>query len=107
MSDIALREPGVESAIAFPGLSINGFINSSSAGIVFVSLKPFEERKSADLSGEAIAQKLQEKYNGLKDAMIAIFPPPPVQGMGTIGGFKLQVEEIGRASCRERVCQYV
>jgi hydrophobe/amphiphile efflux-1 (HAE1) family protein len=93
MSDIALKEPGVESAVAFPGLSINGFINSSSAGIVFVTLKPFEERRSADLSGFAISQKLQGKYAGVKDAFIAIFPPPPVQGLGTIGGFKLQVED--------------
>ena len=91
MSEIALKEPGVESAIAFPGLSISGFINSSSAGIVFVSLKPFEERRSADLSGFAISRKLQGKYFGLRDAFIAIFPPPPVMGLGTIGGFKLQV----------------
>jgi multidrug efflux pump len=93
MSDIALKEPGVESAVSFPGLSINGFINSSSAGIVFVTLKPFSERRSADLSGFAISQKLQRKYAGVKDAFIAIFPPPPVQGLGTIGGFKLQVED--------------
>ena len=95
MSDIALKEPGVESAVAFPGLSINGFINSSSAGIVFVTLKPFEERRSPALSGFAISQKLQQKYAGIKDAFIAIFPPPPVQGLGTIGGFKLQVEDRG------------
>jgi len=93
MSDIALKQPGVESAVAFPGLSINGFINSSSAGIVFVTLKPFEDRKTPDLSGNAIAHQLQMKYNGVKDAFIAIFPPPPVQGLGTIGGFKLQVED--------------
>jgi multidrug efflux pump len=93
MSDIALREPGVESAVSFPGLSINGFINSSNAGIVFVTLKPFEERRTADLSGFAIAQRLQGKFAGMKDAFIAIFPPPPVQGLGTIGGFKLQVED--------------
>jgi hydrophobe/amphiphile efflux-1 (HAE1) family protein len=93
MSDIALKDPGVESAVAFPGLSINGFINSSSAGIVFVTLKPFEERRSAELSGLAISQRLQGKFAGLKDAFIAIFPPPPVQGLGTIGGFKLQVED--------------
>ncbi len=93
MSDIALKEPGVESAVAFPGLSINGFINSPSAGIVFVTLKPFDERRSADLSGFAISQRLQQKYAGLKDAFIAIFPPPPVQGLGTIGGFKLQIED--------------
>jgi multidrug efflux pump len=93
MSEIALKEPGVESAIAFPGLSINGLINSSSAGVVFVSLKPFEERKAKNLSGVALSQTLQRKFFGIKNAFIAIFPPPPVQGLGTIGGFKLQVED--------------
>jgi multidrug efflux pump len=93
MSDIAAKEPGVDHAVAFPGLSINGFINSPSAGIVFVTLKPFEERRSADLSGNAIAQRLQAKFAGINDAIIAIFPPPPVQGLGTIGGFKLEVED--------------
>ncbi len=93
MSDIAMKEPGVQSAVAFPGLSINGFINSPSAGIVFVTLKPFEERTAPDLSGFAISQKLQAKFAGIPDAMIAIFPPPPVNGLGTIAGFKLQVED--------------
>jgi multidrug efflux pump len=93
MSDIALKEPGVQSAVAFPGLSINGFINSASAGIVFVTLKPFEQRNSPDLSGMAIARKLQQKYGAIGNAMIAIFPPPPVNGLGTIGGFKLEVED--------------
>src|SRR4029077_3886308 len=91
MSDVAMKEPGVESAVAFPGLSINGFINSPSAGIVFVKLKPFEERTTRDLSGFAISQKLQAKFAGMGDAMIAIFPPPPVNGLGTIAGFKLEV----------------
>ena len=93
MSDIAMREPGVQSAVSFPGLSINGFINSPSAGIVFVTLKPFEERTTPDLSGFAISQKLQMKYAGIRDATIAIFPPPPVNGLGQIAGFKLQVED--------------
>src|SRR5580700_4108645 len=93
MSDIALKEPGVQSAVAFPGLSINGFINSPSAGIVFETLKPFEQRTTPELSGFAISQKLQMKYAGIRDATIAIFPPPPVNGLGQIAGFKLQVED--------------
>ncbi|CAM4074962.1 efflux RND transporter permease subunit [Bordetella tumbae] len=93
MTDIALKEPGVASAIAFPGLSINGFTNSSSAGIVFVTLKPFEERHSADLSGDAITNNLNAKFAAIKDAYIAVFPPPPVMGLGTMGGFKLQIED--------------
>jgi multidrug efflux pump len=92
MSEIALKDPAVAGAVAFPGLSINGFINSPSAGIVFETLKPFDQRSRAD-SGMAVAQRLQAKFAGINDAVIAIFPPPPVQGLGTIGGFKLEVED--------------
>jgi multidrug efflux pump len=93
MSDIALKQPGVESAIAFPGLSINGFTNSSSAGIVFVTLKPFDERKEDTLSAGSIAAALNGKYAEISDSYIAVFPPPPVMGLGTVGGFKLQIED--------------
>jgi multidrug efflux pump len=93
MSEIALAEEGVAGAVAFPGLSINGFVNSSSAGIVFVTLDAFGDRKDPALSGFAIAQRLQQKFAGIDEAFIAIFPPPPVRGLGTVGGFKLQVED--------------
>ena len=95
MSAIALEQPGVESAIAFPGLSINGFTNSSSAGIVFVTLKPFAERRSEALSAGAITGALNGQYAAIKDAFIAVFPPPPVMGLGTLGGFKLQIQDRG------------
>ncbi|HEY9155699.1 MAG TPA: multidrug efflux RND transporter permease subunit [Opitutaceae bacterium] len=97
MSEIALKHPGVASAVAFPGLSINGFTNSPNSGIVFVTLKPFEERKTPDLSGNAIAADLQKQFGAIQDAFIAIFPPPPVQGLGSIGGFKLYVEDRSEA----------
>ncbi|WP_369925755.1 efflux RND transporter permease subunit [Xanthomonas sp. NCPPB 2632] len=95
MGDIALKDPGVESAVQFPGLSINGFTNSTNAGIVFVTLKPFEERRAGDLSAEAIAARLNGQFAGIQDAYIAIFPPPPVNGLGTIGGFRMQIEDRG------------
>ena len=93
MGDIALKHPGVEAAVAFPGLSINGFTNSSNSGIVFVTLKPFAERKRADQSGGAIAGQLNQQFGAIQDAFIAMFPPPPVQGLGTTGGFKLQLQD--------------
>ncbi len=95
MGEIALKHKGVEGSIAFPGLSINGFTNSPSSGIVFVKLTPFEERKDPQLSGTAIAADLQAEFSQIQDAFIAIFPPPPVQGLGTISGFKLYVEDRG------------
>ena len=93
MSEIAMKHPGVENAVAFPGLSIAGFTNSASAGIVFATLKPFNERRSPELAGPAIAMQLNQRYAGIKDAFIAMFPPPPVAGLGTVGGFKLQIED--------------
>lgn len=94
MTEIALKHPGVESVIAFPGLSINGFTNSPNSGIAFTMLKPFAERKGKPgMSGGEIAADLQAKFNEIQESFVAIFPPPPVNGLGTTGGFKLYVED--------------
>jgi multidrug efflux pump len=93
MGTIMERNPNVESTLAFPGLSINGFTNSSNSGIVFAMLKPFAERTRADQSGGAVAGQLNQEFGGIQDAFIMMFPPPPVQGIGTTGGFKLQIED--------------
>jgi multidrug efflux pump len=93
MSDIAMKEEGVANAVAFPGLSVNGFVNSSSSGIVFVTLDAFEDRPGHHLNAFTIAQSLQQKFMGIPEALVVIFPPPPVMGLGTLGGFKLQIED--------------
>ena len=93
MGEIVKQNPNVEDAIAFPGLSINGFTNSSNSGIVFVTLKPFAERTRADQSGGAVAGQLNQAFGSIQEAFIAMFPPPPVAGLGTTGGFKLQIED--------------
>lgn len=93
MSRIAMAHPGVDHSVAFPGLSINGFTNSPNSGIVFTPLKDFADRTDSSMSANAIAADLNRQFAGIQDAFIAIFPPPPVQGLGTIGGFRLQIED--------------
>jgi multidrug efflux pump len=90
MTAIALKQPGVKSSIAFPGLSVNGFVNASNTGIAFVMLA--DERGPGESAAE-IVQALNQKFSGIQEAFVAIFPPPPVQGLGSIGGFKLYVED--------------
>ncbi|HLU76517.1 MAG TPA: multidrug efflux RND transporter permease subunit [Burkholderiales bacterium] len=93
MSEIAMETPGIVHAVGFPGLSINGFTNAPNAGIVFFTLDEFENRRSPELSGNAIAMNINQRLFEIQDAFIAVFPPPAVEGMGTIGGFKMQIED--------------
>ena len=101
MSDIAAKHPGVENTVAFPGLSINGFTNSPNSGIVFVTLKDFDQRKDSSLSANAIAAELNGQFASIQEAYIAIFPPPPVMGLGTIGGFRVQLQDRGSLGYEE------
>lgn len=93
MSKIALAEPGVESVVAFPGLSINGFVNLPNAAVMFVMLDPFKDRTTPDLTATSIAGRLQAKFASIPDGFLGVFPPPPVPGLGATGGFKMQVED--------------
>ncbi|WP_202759109.1 efflux RND transporter permease subunit [Delftia acidovorans] len=93
MSEIALAEPGVESVVAFPGLSINGFVNVPNSAVMFAMLKPFAERKDPSLSANAIAGKLMGRFSQIPDGFLGMFPPPPVPGLGSMGGFKMQIED--------------
>ncbi|MCP3135995.1 efflux RND transporter permease subunit [Pyxidicoccus xibeiensis] len=93
MSELALSEPGVASVVAFPGMSINGFAASPNSAVLFPILDTFEKRGSPELSADAIAARLQAKFSTIQEGFAAVFPPPPVPGMGALAGFKLQVED--------------
>ena len=93
MQKIALEIPGVANAVAFPGLSVNGFTTSPNSAIVFTPLESFDKRTDASQSAMAIAAQLNQKFMAIDEAFVAVFPPPPIQGLGTTGGVKLQIED--------------
>ncbi|MGC2459855.1 MAG: multidrug efflux RND transporter permease subunit [Steroidobacteraceae bacterium] len=93
ISRLAAETPGVDHAIGFSGLSVQGFVNLSNAAVCFFPLKAFDERKSQNLSAAAIAGALNKKFSTIKGAVIFAVPPPPVQGLGTTGGFKLYIQD--------------
>ncbi|KMT65652.1 efflux RND transporter permease subunit [Catenovulum maritimum] len=93
MSKIAATVNGVANTVAFPGLSINGFTNSSNSAVVFLPLEDFSQRASKMESAAAIAAELNKRFSVIDEAFVAVFPPPPILGLGTTGGFKLQIED--------------
>jgi multidrug efflux pump subunit AcrB len=93
MADIGLKNPGVEYAVQFPGLSISGLSVAANSGVIFFCLKPFDQRESRELSGPGIAEALNREFGGIQDAFVLTVMPPPVNGLGTIGGFKFYVED--------------
>ncbi len=91
-SAIILGTPGVSYAVAFAGFSGATRANSSNAGAIFIGPKPFEERTHGPTAPE-LQRTLQERLNEIQEAQIFVIPPPPVQGLGTSGGFKVVVQD--------------
>jgi HAE1 family hydrophobic/amphiphilic exporter-1 len=92
-SKIITETPGVDHAIAFAGFSGATFTNASNAAAIFARLSPFDERIKNGQSAMSIIGALQGRLMGIKDAFTIVVPPPPVRGLGTAGGFKLQVQD--------------
>lgn len=89
--DIAKNTPGVANAVQFAGFSGATFTNASNAGVIFTPFKPFEERLATGDTSEKIIQTLYKNLQSVDEAFIIAIPPPPVQGIGNSGGFKMQI----------------
>ncbi len=103
MAQVALRTPGVKDTFAIAGYSFLSQTNQSNAAAMFVVLEPFEQRVGdPQKSSDAIAGKLMGEYAQIQEGFALVFPPPPVQGMGFAGGFKMQVQDrAGRGTPQE------
>ncbi len=96
IEDLAAHSDGVAHTVAVAGQSILLNANAPNFGAMYVMLKDFRERTTEDLSGDAIAVHLQEKLQAeVPDAIVNVFGAPPVDGLGTAGGFKIIAEDRG------------
>jgi hydrophobe/amphiphile efflux-1 (HAE1) family protein len=94
LSEVALKTDGVHHTIGIAGFSVLTGANSSAAGTIFLPLKPFHEREGKpELSGPAITRKLSAEFSQVQEGLALVFPPPPVRGIGSAGGFKVQVQD--------------
>lgn len=90
---IARETPGVTNAVAFAGLDGATFTLASNAGVIFTTFDGYETRLDQGLSAQAIIGQLFGRMQSIQEAFIIAIPPPPIRGIGTGGGFKLQLQE--------------
>ncbi|UYN94923.1 MAG: multidrug efflux RND transporter permease subunit [Enhydrobacter sp.] len=92
-SDMILSTPGVKDAVAFVGFDGATFTNAPNTGVIFVTLRPFEERLRQGLGTDGILAELRGKMFSLREAFVFVLEPPSVPGIGTGGGLKGYVQD--------------
>lgn len=99
---IALETEGVAHVNAYAGWSVLSGSAQSNVATLFARLDSFEQRASHPaLYADAIVNTLTQRLGNIEEAHVAVFAPPPVRGMSTVGGFKLQVQDRSNAGIDE------
>jgi multidrug efflux pump len=96
LEKVAQKAPGVAHTVSIGGQSVLLNANAPNFGSMYVMLAPFEERLKPGLSGDEIAARLRtELQAGVREGLVQVFGAPPVEGLGTAGGFKIVIEDRG------------
>ena len=93
IGDIFGQTPGVSHAVAFAALDATTFTEASNNATVFAKLAPFEDRVAKGLSAPRILSDLRTRLSAIQGAFVLAIAPPPIQGIGNAGGFKMMVED--------------
>ena len=95
VTKIVLDTPGIAHAVPIVGLDGATFTTAPNAAVVFTPLDPFKERAEKGQSADALLLALNTKFATIQDAFVVSVSPPPVRGIGTTGGFKMEVQDVG------------
>jgi multidrug efflux pump subunit AcrB len=99
---VARNTPGVAHTVGVSGQSLLLNANAPNLGSMYVLLKPFDERRGNALGIDAIADDIRTRcHQEVRGAVVTVFGAPPIDGLGTTGGFKLIVEDRGNLGLDE------
>jgi len=93
--DIILTTRGVEHVAPFAGLDATTFTVASNAGTIFSGLPSLYNHELAGTTASTVLADLRQRLSVIQDAYVLTIPPPPVQGLGSAGGFKLMLQDRG------------
>ncbi len=94
---IILQDDDVYGTFAVMGFSLSGG-STPNAGLLFAPLKPIDERtkKGPGHTQADIVKRIAPKLFAVPGGIVAAFEPPPIQGIGTVGGFQFILQDNGR-----------
>jgi hydrophobe/amphiphile efflux-1 (HAE1) family protein len=98
VEQILAETPGVTNMVAFGGRSFISGVNGPNVASIFPRLQPWSERKRPDLQAAAILARLRARFAQIPDAVVVIFPPPPIRGISSGGGFQFELQTVGGGS---------
>jgi hydrophobe/amphiphile efflux-1 (HAE1) family protein len=93
VNKLVLETPGVAHTVPIVGLDGATFTSAPNSAVIFSPLDPFDQRAEKGLSAQKIIGTLNQKFAAIQDALIISISPPPVRGIGTTGGFKMEVQD--------------
>lgn len=100
------KTEGVRSAVGIAGMNILNSLNFPNCALMFVGLKPWEERKTPELHASALAREWNKKFAAIPEARVFAFGPPPLPGYGNVSGFSMQLQDRTGGSI-EQLAGYV
>jgi multidrug efflux pump len=104
MSNLAVKTKGIEDSFAVSGFSILSRANASDTGVLFIRLKPFDERAGKpDMTAAAIAARLNRVFSHVEGGQAIVLLPPAVNGLGNAGGFTMEVEDRSGAATPQQL----
>ena len=101
IEQILLETEGVETAVAIGGRSFISGVNGPNVASLFPRLAPWSERKEPALQADAILARLRARLGAIQDAVVVVFPPPPIRGISSGGGFQFELQSVGGRSLED------
>ena len=98
---ILLETPGVETVVAIGGRSFITGVNGPNVASLFPRLTPWSKRKTPELQAEAILARLRARLGSIQEAVVVVFPPPPIRGISSGGGFQFELQSVAGGSLED------
>jgi HAE1 family hydrophobic/amphiphilic exporter-1/multidrug efflux pump len=98
---ILLQTEGIETVVAIGGRSFISGVNGPNVASLFPRLTPWDRRKEARLQAAAILGRLRARLGAIQEAIVVVFPPPPIRGISSGGGFQFELQSVGGRSLDE------